>query len=200
MEGFPKRRGDPFQDLGHLLRETAIVKDNRRSRLGILHVEECLVAHAVRQPEPFRDLLEHGVEGMTLPLATLAGHGDVQSMGIFDRTGGKGEGKTLGHHLIPFMVQGKGPEHGLFWIPVLQDCKGLSPTRKIIRLEGWRSLCPGSHTRCGRLRFGSFILGLVLVPEFLPPLRSPTAGSMLTTGVDGTIRELDRKRTIAVST
>ncbi|OPZ43448.1 MAG: hypothetical protein BWY93_01240 [Euryarchaeota archaeon ADurb.BinA087] len=171
MEGSAKRRGDPFQDLGHLLGETTIIKDNRRPRLGILHVEEGLVAHAVCQPEPFRDLLEHGVEGMTLPLATLAGHGDVQSMSVFDRTGGKGEDKTFGHHFVADMIKAEGLEHGLFWIPILQDGDGLISPGHLFKLASRRGPCSGSWSRkrpC--LRGFPFILGFVLLPEFLPSL------------------------------
>jgi len=197
MEGFAKRRGNSLQDLGHLFRQTAIIKDDSRSRLGIFHVEERFVAHPVRQPEPFRDLLQHRVEGMALALPALTGHGDVEAVRVQDGAGGERHDHALGHYLIALVVQGKRPEHRLLRVPVLQGGQRFRPAGRVVEGEGWSG--PGPIW-CGPRGCSPFLSRLKPFPEFLPPLGPATAGCMLAAGMDGTARELDSERPVPVRT
>ena len=191
-ERLPEGGRHAFQDLLHLVGERGVVEHDHAAGLQAVMVEERLVAHRPLEPEPLRDLPEHRSERMALALPGFAGDGDVQSVGIDHRPGGKGEDEALSDRGIAFVVKGKRPEH---------LAQGVAGGEDLKRFFHFRRRCRWGCHRCGGRGQGCRAwrsLPVIPVPELLPPLRTPAAALVVAAGKDGPARELDSKRTVVV--
>src|SRR5690606_545115 len=159
-------------------------------------IEEGLVAHRPLQPQPLRDLPEHGRKGVALALPALAGHGDVQAVRVQDRPGGERHDHAFGDHLAAFVVEGEGPEHRLLRVAVMQDRKGFVASRELAEVDRWRGPGPGSGRWACRRPPALPLLRLELLAKFLPALLTATTGSVVAPCIDGPARKLDCERPV----
>jgi hypothetical protein len=125
---------------------------------------------------------------MGLPLARVAGDGDVEAVRVLDRLRGEGHREALRDGPVADVALVEGVEEEGEGVAVLEDRKGTL----VMLILHW---CRGKG---GCLLPLSLLLlpGLVHPPELRPALGASAAARMVAAGEDGAVRELDGEGTV----